>query len=418
MKKLILFFIILCSPFLIFSQDRFPRPDFLNGYTRPEPFTILLDSWFIPYIDILVLIIVLIVSVYAVFRVHSRTWIFFISLFSLLYFGFYRKGCVCPIGSIQPVSDSLFNSGTTLPFSTILIFFIPIIFSLFFGRIFCGSACPLGAIQDLVSIKQLKLPVWLETPLKLIPPIFLALAILAAVMGSDYLICKWDPFVNFFKLTGNSSAFIYSGIFILLSIVIYRPYCRFLCPYGFLLKITSYFSLKHLSIATKQCINCKLCEGSCPMGEIHYASEDDSKTLDFKGTIVLLVFIPLLAFGGAFIGGRSGGFIAKLDYRVALANDIRSGIPGSFSDEITAFMNTGVSMEDLFLIEINVLEGYRNGSTIMGLFIGLLLGIKLLQYKRKNYYKNYEVDRAGCVSCGRCFESCPLEVSGGSDSEK
>ena len=51
----------------------------------------------------------------------------------VLYFGFYREGCICPIGSIQNVTVALVEPGYAVPYFVIGIFVLPLVAALFFG---------------------------------------------------------------------------------------------------------------------------------------------------------------------------------------------------------------------------------------------------------------------------------------------
>ena len=66
----------------------------------------------------------------------------------LAYFGFYREGCICPIGSIQNVAVALVDPDYAVPYFVIGIFLLPLAAALFFGRVFCGGVCALGAVQE------------------------------------------------------------------------------------------------------------------------------------------------------------------------------------------------------------------------------------------------------------------------------
>ena len=46
-------------------------------------------------------------SVWLVLKRRNRKWAVALSIGSLAYFGFYREGCICPIGSIQNVAVAL-----------------------------------------------------------------------------------------------------------------------------------------------------------------------------------------------------------------------------------------------------------------------------------------------------------------------
>ena len=130
-------------------------------------------------------------------------------IFSLGYFGFYKEGCVCPIGSIQNVALSLFDTNYAVPVTVTIFFVMPLLFALLFGRVFCSSVCALGAIQDLVVIKPIQLPKKLTMALSMIPYVYLGMAILFAATKTGFIICRYDPVYWFFSVsTGTHPIFI------------------------------------------------------------------------------------------------------------------------------------------------------------------------------------------------------------------
>ena len=136
---------------VLFAQDRFPRPEFETDYVYPEQQlpTQRAPGW--QYFDLTVLIGALIVTTWLALKKRSRQGLLWMSVFSLAYFGFYREGCICSVGSIQNVSLALFNQAYTIPLTALLFFIIPLLFALFYGRVFCAGVCPLGAIQELTG---------------------------------------------------------------------------------------------------------------------------------------------------------------------------------------------------------------------------------------------------------------------------
>lgn len=87
----------------------------------------------------------------------------------LLTLDFIAKDIICSIGSIQNVALSFSDPNYAISVTALLFFVLPLGFTLFFGRTFCAGACPLGAIQDVVIMKPLSLPKWLNKTLGLIP---------------------------------------------------------------------------------------------------------------------------------------------------------------------------------------------------------------------------------------------------------
>ena len=66
---------------------RFPQPEFESGHVLPETFTPAARAWVLEYVDVAVLVICLALASYLALRKRSRTLIFFLMLFCLLYFG-------------------------------------------------------------------------------------------------------------------------------------------------------------------------------------------------------------------------------------------------------------------------------------------------------------------------------------------
>lgn len=250
------------------AEQRFPPPEFSKDYqmpsmTRPEPRSAWLEG-----MDVVVLVGALSAAAYIALVKRSRKGMAGLSIFALAYFGFYRGGCVCPVGSVQNVALGLADPTYLLPFTVVLFFALPLLFSLLFGRVFCAGVCPLGAMQDLVLFKPIKLPDWLTTGLSVLPWLYLGGAVLFAVMDMGFIICRYDPFVRFFRLSGGIYMVMAAAGVMLLSVFVGRPYCRFLCPYGPLLGLLSRFSWKRVSITPESCVTCSLCDEACPFDAI------------------------------------------------------------------------------------------------------------------------------------------------------
>ena len=119
------------------------------------------------YLDVAVLGASLALGSWLVYKRRSRKGLMALSIFSVLYFGFWRKGCVCSIGSLQNVALALCDRGYAVPVGVLAFFVLPLAFALFAGRTFCAGVCPHGALQDLVLLKPVKVPVGLEAQ---VPP--------------------------------------------------------------------------------------------------------------------------------------------------------------------------------------------------------------------------------------------------------
>src|SRR5512137_1889246 len=151
------------------AADRFPRPDFSSDYELPSVQTPAPRSQLLDYLDVAVLAVCLALSGWLAIRARSREGIFLLSLFSIAYFGFFRKGCICPIGAIQNVALALADPSYAIPAVAVAFFALPLVTALLAGRTFCAAVCPFGALQDAVIVKPLALPRWLAVPLEFLP---------------------------------------------------------------------------------------------------------------------------------------------------------------------------------------------------------------------------------------------------------
>ncbi|MCB1126456.1 MAG: 4Fe-4S binding protein, partial [Verrucomicrobiae bacterium] len=236
-----------------FGAQRFPPPEFETDYVMPVTATPAPRSLAMQYVDVAVLAGALAVATWLAIRRRSRRGLIGLSVFSLVYFGFYRTGCICPIGSPQNVALGLFDPAYAVPLTAAAFFVLPLVVALFAGRSFCAGVCPQGALQDLVLIRPIKVPAWLENALGIFPYVFLGLGVLLAATGSTFLFCRYDPFVPLFRLSGNVLMVSVGLGLLILGMFVGRPYCRFICPYGALLRITSAVSRWRVRITPNYC---------------------------------------------------------------------------------------------------------------------------------------------------------------------
>ena len=399
---------------MIQAQQRFPKPEFDTGYLQPSPTIPEPRGWGMEYFDVLVLLVVLLVIAWFVFRKRSRRGILWTSLFTLIYFGFYRNGCICSIGAIQNVTLSLFDPGYSISITALLFFLLPLLVSLFAGRLFCAGACPLGAIQDVVIIKPISLPMWLNKTLGLIPYVYLGLAVLYAATGADFIICRYDPFVGIFRMDAKFMMVLLGITFLLMGLFVARPYCRFFCPYGVLLNWTSRFSRRHLTITPTVCVMSRLCEISCPFDAIEYPKEGEvnpEPEKNLRRFFIYLILIPFITGFGVWVGWQSHVFLSKGHPDVYLA-ELMIAHPEMKTDpdniDIQTFLSSGKTLDTL-VEEVTVIRGkFKTGSSILGGFLGLVIGLTLLNQIIFRKKTDYQPNKGTCFSCGRCMDFCPV----------
>lgn len=398
------------------AQRRFPKPEFETGHTQPEPTAPDSRGLFWEYFDIFVLVAALSMASYLALKKRSRRGIFWLALFSLLYFGFWRQGCVCSIGAVQNVTLAFFDNAYTIPITVIAFFAIPLIFTLFAGRTFCAGVCPLGAIQDVFTIKPVAIPRWLQTALSMIPYIYLSLAVLFAATGADFIICRYDPFVGIFRFDATFNMLIFGASLLLIGIFVSRPYCRFLCPYGVLLGWMSKFSKKHLTITPAECIQCRLCETSCPYGAIQFPTDKIKEPVKKgrKRLVWLFILLPVLIVGTGWIGSQLYVPFSRVHKTVWLAEKViadRNNPTEAAKDDIdiTTFKSMGKPVDQLLSEAKEIRSDFYTGGWIMGGFLGLVFGITLINLSINRRRTDYVPDKINCLSCGRCLDYCPVK---------
>ncbi len=409
-------FILLVFAGLVYGQQRFPKPEFDTAYTQPAPETPEPRGAAMEYFDLAVLVIVLSLASWLAIRRRSRKGMLWLSVFSLLYFGFFRKGCICPIGAIQNVTLTLFDPSYSISVTVLLFFMLPLLFALFYGRVFCAGACPLGAIQDLLIVKPISAPPWVNKIVGFIPYIYLSLAVLFAATGADFIICRFDPFVGFFRLDSSFLMIVLGIIFLVSGMFFARPYCRIFCPYGVLLSWMSRFSKSHLTITPSECIQCNLCADSCPFDAIELPTDEKerqaiSSSSSTRRFLLFALLIPVWMVAGGFVGSKAHTYLSRAHSKVYLA-ELMIARPELKDDidnlDIQAFLQSGQSMDELVDEARRVRSSFYRGGWISGGFLGLVLGVMLMSQLIFRRRKDYEVNKSDCFSCGRCMDYCPV----------
>ncbi len=248
------------------SEEDIGEDYVLPPVQRPLP-----RSFWMEALDVTLLVIALGLSTWIVLARRNRNWLVALTIACVAYFGFYRDGCVCPIGAIQNVTVAFIDPRYSVTYAVIAFFTLPLILAVFFGRVFCGGVCPLGAIQELVVLKPLQVPKPVDRVLGSIKWTYLVVAILFAIlpeMNREFLICRFDPFVGFFRGDGPAHMLLIGGAFLVAGMFVGRPFCRWFCPYGVLLSIVSRISWTGVTITPDKELDCGLCIEACPYGAI------------------------------------------------------------------------------------------------------------------------------------------------------
>lgn len=275
-----------CTPGEIKDNDiALFRDNYVPVEFHPEP-------EYMAYIDLTLLFFVVLTGVVFILTKKRKLTIGFLALFSLLYFGLIRGGCICPVGAVANVCIGV-RHPELVGRVTAMLFIIPLFFALILGRVFCTAGCPLGAVQHLAHKKRkfLVLPKWLKVVSIVSSSLILIATMVLAFQRNLFLVCSLDPYTALFFSVHAWSKEAFSFVvgsphedvfvwacdsitwlmffgFLIIGFWIPRPFCRFICPYGVLLGIFSIFSFRKRSIDTTSCVLCGQCEKICPTAAI------------------------------------------------------------------------------------------------------------------------------------------------------
>ena len=192
----------------------------------------------------------------------------------------------CPIGSLQAVIGKQNHRFSFYVIGTLMIF------GSLMGRFICGWLCPFGLVQDLLfkvpfpkKIRDFngdKLLRYLKYLILIIFVIGMPILVLGPYGASVPWFCKLVcpsgsltagiPLVASNRDLQNLIGVLFSWKMILLSviifssIIIYRPFCKFLCPLGAIYGIFNKFSLYQYEIDESRCVKCGGCHRACHMG--------------------------------------------------------------------------------------------------------------------------------------------------------
>jgi polyferredoxin len=394
-----------------FAASRFPQPQFDSGHVVPQavhpPLAERMPAW----ADVLLLALALAATVWLVRRARSRRGLLAFSAVCLVWFGFVRHGCICPVGAVQNVAVAAWSGGG-LPWHVAALFALPLLTALLFGRMFCGAVCPLGALQDLFIVKPQRVPQALDAVLRLVPLAVLSAGLVYAVNGAGFLICRADPFVGFFRRSAPVPVLLAGMAVLLTGLVVARPYCRYFCPYGVLLEWCSRLAWRPVDITGRDCVNCRLCVGTCPVDAIavpRAGVSDAARPGQFRRFALMLALAPALVAGSAAAGWMAGAFVARAHPAVIVADRL-GRIPEAEEDlhpEIEAFKRTGQTLEQAGARAAAVTARFRSGCAWAGGFMGVVMALRLLGLTRLQRRALHEADRERCIACGRCFAACP-----------
>lgn len=185
----------------------------------------------------------------------------------------------CPIGSLQG-----FLSGLKFRFPYYVVGLL-LFFGAILGRGICGLLCPFGFLQELIYLIPgipKRNSFRLDKPLR--KGKYIVLVILVVVLPLLYPLTPF--FCKYLCPSGTVAGLLLAardsmvraqlgGIFlwkvgvllwlVAVSLIIWRPFCKYLCPLGAIYGLFNRFSLYRMDLDNEKCVHCGACASACRM---------------------------------------------------------------------------------------------------------------------------------------------------------
>ena len=189
----------------------------------------------------------------------------------------------CPIGSFQAVVGS-----SKFSFSYYITGFL-ILLGVLLGRFICGFLCPFGWFQELLhkiptkklSTKRLKPLTYIKYAVLLFAVVLLPMLVTNDVGMGEPFFCKYlcpqgvlEGAIPLAAVNSGIRAAL-GALFswklcilitvVVLSVIFYRPFCKWLCPLGAFYALLNKVSLFGMKVDKHKCVSCGKCAKACKM---------------------------------------------------------------------------------------------------------------------------------------------------------
>jgi polyferredoxin len=213
----------------------------------------------------------------------------------------------CPFGGLETLYSYLtkdtFLRNTSM--SNLVLFGLIVLITLLFRGGFCSWICPLGTSQEIIRktgyyigrlpgikiinnkyrglIRKNRAGLHeFDKQMRTIKYFLLPLILIATWYAGVMVIRDYDIIVATMKITTGQITFalIMLIFFIVMSLFITRPFCKYLCPMGATINIIGLASPLRIVKNDSICTSCRLCERACPMDIDIVAQEGKIDALD------------------------------------------------------------------------------------------------------------------------------------------
>ena len=183
----------------------------------------------------------------------------------------------CPLGAMQS-----FLGGLRFRFPYYVVGLL-LFFGALLGRAVCGFLCPFGWLQELLH----RTPFWKKNRFRADRVLrYLKYAVLALLVVLPLFVKLTPFFCKYLCPAGTLSGALLSladpllrgqlgplftwksivlAAVVVSSLIVWRPFCRYLCPLGALYGLLNRVSLVRMRLDTARCVSCGKCAAACRM---------------------------------------------------------------------------------------------------------------------------------------------------------
>lgn len=186
----------------------------------------------------------------------------------------------CPFGAIETAASLAagFSFLRQISLTNGIVLGLVALSALVLGRIFCGWACPIGALSDASAWLSRKLfgrqgpyplqvPRALDRPLRWLKVVVLGWVLWASLSAVVPPLAPYCPFRTLFEFDlGSMLSWALIATLFLLSMIVERFWCRYLCPLGAILAPLNWLSPVRPRVNRAACVACGRCKAACPAG--------------------------------------------------------------------------------------------------------------------------------------------------------
>lgn len=247
-------------------------------------------------------------------------------LAAVVVFGVILGSDPSPMGTVKDAIVLLGSKGVIFPPRLIAlgVFLLLVIVA---NKFICAWGCQLGTLQDLIFrlnrnkddrkglIRQLKVPFIVSNGIRI--AFFAALTTAAFVWATD-IVEGIDPFKIFKPQVLGLAGAGFIGVVLVLSLLTYRPWCHFFCPFGLAGWVAEKISVFKIQVDYDKCVACGTCEKACPSTVMGAILKRDRVVPDCFACGVCIESCPAKAI--AFRAGRrakppAGKFANKTNHQ-------------------------------------------------------------------------------------------------------